>query len=78
MAKFLILLCGTAFVLLSTTMPAYAGITPHKHEKDTSKERVKDGIYQARDAHHHENGEHNVQFDHEAIIGGLYCKYMLN
>ncbi|GBO99288.1 Reticulocalbin-2 [Eumeta japonica] len=49
-------------------MPAYAGITPHKHEKHTSKERVKDGIYQARDAHHHENGDHNVEFDHEAII----------
>lgn len=72
MPKFCLMLCCTAFILMVSTMPAYAGIAPHKHEKHTSKERVKDGIYQARDAHHHDNGEHNVEFDHEAIIGKLH------
>ncbi|XP_068140840.1 reticulocalbin-2 [Drosophila tropicalis] len=54
-------------------MPAFGAVAnshSHKHEKQSSKERVKDGIYVPRDAHHHgEHGEHNVEFDHEAIIG---------
>lgn len=71
MTKLLLMLFCTAFILVVSTMPAYAGIAPHKHEKHTSKERVKDGIYQARDVHHHDDGEHNVEFDHEAIIGNV-------
>lgn len=47
------------------------GATTHKHEKHTSKERLKDGSYSPRDAHHNENGEHHVEFDHEAIIGNV-------
>ncbi|XP_036329312.1 reticulocalbin-2 [Rhagoletis pomonella] len=59
-------------VIVVNTMPANAGVThTHKHEKHNSKERLKDGIYAARDAHHHEDGEHNVEFDHEAIIGSI-------
>ncbi|XP_034097385.1 reticulocalbin-2 [Drosophila sulfurigaster albostrigata] len=52
-------------------MPTHGAVaSPHKHEKHTSKERIKDGVYVPRDAHHHgEHGEHNVEFDHEAIIG---------
>lgn len=61
----------TFALVIGQSLPAYAGITPHKHEKQTSKERIKDGIYSGRDAHHVEHGEHNVEFDHEAIIGNI-------
>lgn len=37
-----------------------------------SKERLEDGSYSPRDSHHHgEDGEHNVEFDHEAILGSV-------
>lgn len=75
----MLLFLTTMLVLVAGTMPAHAGITPHKHEKHTSKERVKDGIYNARDTHHSDsNGEHNVEFDHEAIIGEkhFFCLFV--
>jgi len=64
-------LCAIAFLAAVGPMPANGAVAnSHKHEKHLSKERVKDGIYAPRDAHHHgEDGEHNVEFDHEAIIG---------
>lgn len=72
MPRFGIFFLLIAFVLVVNTMPANAGVAhAHKHEKHNSKERLKDGIYAGRDAHHHENGDHNVEFDHEAIIGSL-------
>lgn len=65
------LLCVLAILATVGPMPTHGAVAnSHKHEKHTSKERVKDGIYAPRDAHHHgEHGEHNVEFDHEAIIG---------
>lgn len=51
--------------------------TTHKHTHSigggvASKERLQDGSYSPRDAHHHgEDGEHNVEFDHEAILGSV-------
>ncbi|XP_030383374.1 reticulocalbin-2 [Scaptodrosophila lebanonensis] len=65
-----ILLCAVTFIVVAGPMPTHGAVATHKHEKHTSKERVKDGVYVPRDAHHHdEHGEHNVDFDHEAIIG---------
>ncbi|CAD6999958.1 reticulocalbin-2 [Ceratitis capitata] len=72
MSRFVVLFLLGAFVLVVNTMPANAAVAHgHKHEKHNSKERLKDGIYSGRDLHHQENGEHNVEFDHEAIIGSV-------
>lgn len=70
------LLCAIGILALVGPMPASGAVAnSHKHEKHLSKERVKDGSYVPRDAHHHNDlGEHNVEFDHEAIIGGLSLK----
>lgn len=66
------LLCIIGALALVGPMPANGAVAnTHKHEKHLSKERVKDGNYVPRDGHHHNDlGEHNVEFDHEAIIGG--------
>lgn len=45
---------------------------PHTHNKQKdqlTKERELDGAYSPRDYNHYKNGEHNVEFDHEAILG---------
>lgn len=48
------------------------GAITHKHDHHGHKERLEDGSYSSRDAHHHgEGGEHNVEFDHEAILGNF-------
>lgn len=41
----------------------------HQHSHQTSKERVEDGGYLPRDHEHMRDGEHNSEFDHEAILG---------
>uniref|UniRef100_A0A1A9WK75 Reticulocalbin-3 n=1 Tax=Glossina brevipalpis TaxID=37001 RepID=A0A1A9WK75_9MUSC len=70
--KFCFIVLCTVFVLMVNTKPTYsAGIAPHKHDKLSSKERLKDGIYHPRDVNHFDNGEHKVGFDHEAIIGNV-------
>lgn len=52
-----ILICLVAFIESAAT---------HKH----SGERLEDGAYRPRDAGHiGEDGEHNAEFDHEAILG---------
>ncbi|XP_055916550.1 reticulocalbin-2 [Eupeodes corollae] len=58
-------------ILTVASIGSTLGATTHKHEKHTSKERLKDGSYSPRDAHHNEDGEHHVEFDHEAIIGNV-------
>lgn len=46
--------------------------TTHKHSHEHSEERLEDGAYRPRDAGHHgEDGEHNSEFDHEAILGSV-------
>lgn len=61
--------CVAIFVFLSIWNVDAA--TTHKHVHG-SKERLEDGTYSPRDAHHHgEDGEHNVEFDHEAILGSV-------
>lgn len=43
---------------------------PHSQKlKDGSKEKVEDGIYVSRDSKHYKDGEHNFDFDHEAVLG---------
>lgn len=62
---------GIAIVLLALVIiDSSNGATTHKHDHHGHKERLEDGSYSARDAHHHgDGGEHNVEFDHEAILG---------
>lgn len=45
--------------------------TTHKHTHGASKERLQDGSFVPRDAHHHDGGEHHSEFDHEAILGSV-------
>lgn len=44
----------------------------HKHFLNT-KEREQDGSYSPRDHNHITDGQHNKEFDHEAILGKTYC-----
>ncbi|XP_055638809.1 reticulocalbin-2 [Toxorhynchites rutilus septentrionalis] len=43
----------------------------HGHHATGSKERLEDGSYAPRDAHHMEGDEHHSEFDHEAILGSV-------
>lgn len=45
----------------------------HKHVHHSgSHERMEDGSFRPRDAGHHgDNGEHMIEFDHEAILGSV-------
>lgn len=48
------------------------GAATHNHAHNHHKERVEDGAFAPRDSHHHsDDGEHNVEFDHEAILGSV-------
>lgn len=60
-----------AYLLLVLGMNDAATTVKHSHIRgnDKSKERTEDGSYSPRDAHHHEDGEHHSEFDHEAILG---------
>ncbi|XP_026466864.1 reticulocalbin-2 [Ctenocephalides felis] len=55
----------TNICVLVISGPASTG----SHSHSINKERVSDGAYIPRDAHHIENGEHHTEFDHEAILG---------
>lgn len=47
---------------------------PHKHSHEQrTGERLQDGSFRSRDADHHhgEGGEHDMEFDHEAILGSV-------
>lgn len=44
----------------------------HHSHNNLNKERIQDGVYSSRDAHHYsEDGGHNDEFDHEAIVGSV-------
>lgn len=46
-----------------------ASAAVHMHSVDT-QERELDGSYRPRDSNHYgDDGEHNYEFDHEAILG---------
>lgn len=57
-------------VILTALVVLIESATTHKHS--STNERLEDGSYRSRDAdHQHDDGEHNVEFDHEAILGSL-------
>lgn len=62
---------GIVLVLLALGIVDLSnGATTHKHDHHGHKERLEDGSFSPRDSHHHgDGGEHNVEFDHEAILG---------
>lgn len=62
---------GIVLLLLALTfIEPSNGATTHKHDHHGHKERLEDGSFSPRDSHHHgDDGEHNVEFDHEAILG---------
>ena len=53
--------------LLSSAVFSPSGASPHSHKHGS--EREMDGAYSPRDHTHYEGSEHNVEFDHEAILG---------
>lgn len=65
-------LCLTLLIVVAA--PGANGGVTHKHEHTAAhhKERMEAGAFASRDAHHHgDDGEHNVEFDHEAILGSV-------
>lgn len=61
--RYIVILIGlVAFIESATT---------HKHGHSHSDERMEDGAYRPRDAGHIGDGEHNAEFDHEAILGSV-------
>lgn len=62
---------GIVLILLAlAVIEPSNGATTHKHDHHGHKERLEDGSFSPRDTHHHgDGGEHNVEFDHEAILG---------
>lgn len=63
MPKFLPFFLGAALLLVVNTMPAYAGVAPHPHDKELTVERLRDGYFQ------HQQDDHEPQYDHEIIVG---------
>lgn len=56
-------------LLVSHELLHCASAAVHQHSVDTS-ERESDGSFRSRDADHYDDEErHNVEFDHEAILG---------
>lgn len=61
-----------AIVILIGLVTSIESATTHKHSHPNSGERLEDGVYRSRDAGHHgDDGEHNSEFDHEAILGSV-------
>lgn len=63
-------------IILLNIIHLISSATTHKHvissPTDDNKERLIDGVYKSRDSHHYDkDGEHNIEFDHEAIIGSV-------
>ncbi|XP_023942951.2 reticulocalbin-2 [Bicyclus anynana] len=60
------------FLLLLTPniLVIFLCATVHSHSVDNN-EREEDGAYRPRDHDHYNDVEHNVEFDHEAIIGSV-------
>uniref|UniRef100_T1J078 Reticulocalbin-3 n=1 Tax=Strigamia maritima TaxID=126957 RepID=T1J078_STRMM len=53
-------------LILSTI---FVSSTPHAHRSNLMRERESDGAFSPKDKYHYTEGEHNSDFDHEAILG---------
>ncbi|KAK7068148.1 hypothetical protein SK128_012528, partial [Halocaridina rubra] len=53
-------------VMFDFTVTRISGHTHHLH--NANKEREADGSRSPRDHGHYSNGQHNAEFDHEAIL----------
>lgn len=56
-----------SFVILTFSVCIQVNASPHSHKHGA--EREIDGAYSPRDHSHYEGEDHNVEFDHEAILG---------
>ncbi|XP_059617293.1 reticulocalbin-2 [Phlebotomus argentipes] len=57
--------------IVATLFVAVLSATTHKHTHSSNKERMEDGSYSPKNAHHFDGGEHHSEFDHEAILGSV-------
>lgn len=62
--------------LLTPNISLCASAAVHSHSVDTP-ERESDGAYRPRDYDHYTNAGHNVEFDHEAILGTSCRLYVI-
>ncbi|XP_026322938.1 reticulocalbin-2 isoform X2 [Hyposmocoma kahamanoa] len=63
-------------LLVSHELLHCASAAVHQHSVDTT-ERESDGSFRARDAGHYDDeARHNVEFDHEAILGAPLCLHL--
>ncbi|CAH2105080.1 unnamed protein product [Euphydryas editha] len=60
----------TLMLLLTPNILLCASAAVHSHSVDNT-EREADGAYRPRDYEHYNDGGHNVEFDHEAILGSV-------
>lgn len=66
------LLSISLVVMIALTGAATTHKHSHQHTEPHSGERLEDGAYRPRDSDHHgDDGEHNSEFDHEAILGSV-------
>ncbi len=65
------LIAGSFLLLLALGGQGAVTHGSHSHgNKEGQREKVQDGAFSPRDAHHHgADGKHDNAFDHEAIIG---------
>ena len=60
----------TLLLLLTVlTASTKSAVTHGNHGHGGQREKVDDGAFSPRDAHHEVDGKHDHAFDHEAIIG---------
>uniref|UniRef100_A0A6B2EGN6 Reticulocalbin-3 n=1 Tax=Phlebotomus kandelakii TaxID=1109342 RepID=A0A6B2EGN6_9DIPT len=58
------------FLLLAMGLVSVLPATTHKHTH-SNKERMEDGSYSPKNAHHFDGADHHSEFDHEAILGSV-------
>lgn len=70
MLRYTTLIFGSLLILALVSLEECTPASAHLHNRDLNSERVEDGSYKSRDHNHiSEEGEHNANFDHEAILG---------
>lgn len=64
-----------SLLLTHNLLMSCASAVVHKHSMD-NQERELDGSFRSRDSNHYDDGGHNYEFDHEAILGAR-CFYVV-